>query len=68
MLCLFDGLSKGIEGFLTSFRVRVPLLESGSSSLYLSADAACNLWFLVCSYGHGGDDVVDALIVIEAND
>ena len=33
ILCLFDGLSKGIEGFLINFRVRVPFLESGSSTL-----------------------------------
>ena len=32
-LCLFDGSSEDISGFLISFQVRVPLLESGSSSL-----------------------------------
>jgi hypothetical protein len=31
--CLFDGSSEGIAGFLTSFQVRDPLLESGSSTL-----------------------------------
>ena len=27
-------------------------------------DVACNPWFLfeVCTYGHSGDDVIDALI------
>jgi hypothetical protein len=33
MLCLFDGFSEGIAGFLISVRISVPLLESGSSSL-----------------------------------
>ena len=37
-------------GFLISFRVRVPLLESGSSTLYLSAALACNPWLLVGVY------------------
>ena len=46
-LCLFDGSSEGIAGFLIGFRFRVPLLESGSSSLYFSADAACNPLLLV---------------------
>jgi hypothetical protein len=46
-LCQFDGLSEGIAGFLINFRVRVPLIESGSSTLYLSADVACNSWLLV---------------------
>ena len=32
-LCLFDGSSEGIAGFLISFRVRVPLFICGSSSL-----------------------------------
>ena len=32
-LCLFDGLSEGIVGFLISIRISVPFLESGSSSL-----------------------------------
>jgi hypothetical protein len=32
-LCLFDGSSEEIAGFLISFRVRVRLLESRSSSL-----------------------------------
>ena len=63
-LCLFDGSSEGIAGFLTSFQVRVPLLESGSSTLYLSADDACNPWFLVgiCTYSHYGDDVINVHI------
>ena len=58
MLYLFDVLSEGITGFIISVRVRVPLLESGS------LDVACNPWLLVglCTYGHCGDDVVDALI------
>ena len=49
----------GVAGF-----ERKSLLESGSSSLQLSADVACNQWLLVgiCTYGHCGDDVVDALI------
>jgi hypothetical protein len=49
---------------LLSFRVIVPLLESSSSTLELSADVACNPWLLVgvCTYGHCGDDVIDALI------
>jgi hypothetical protein len=33
MLCLFDGSSEGIVRFLINFRVRVSILESGSSSL-----------------------------------
>ena len=59
MLFLFYGSSEGIAGFLISF----PLLESGSSSLYLSAAAACNPWFLVgiSTYGHCWKDVIDAL-------
>ena len=63
-LCLFDGSEEGIAGFLISFRVRVPLLESGSSNLWLSADAACNPWLLVgvCMYDHCEDDIIDALI------
>jgi hypothetical protein len=32
-LHLFDGSSEGIAGFLISFEVRVPLLESDSSTL-----------------------------------
>jgi hypothetical protein len=32
-LYLFDGSSEGIAGFLISVRVRILLLESGSSSL-----------------------------------
>ena len=57
-LFLLDGSSEGIAGFLISFRVRVPLLESGSSILELSVDDACNPWLLVglCTYGHCGDD------------
>ena len=45
---LFDGFSEGIVG---------------SSSLELGVDVACNSWLLVgkCTYGHCGDDVVDAL-------
>ena len=35
MLCLFDGSSEGIAEFLISARVRVPLLESGSSTFCL---------------------------------
>ena len=33
MLCLFDGSSEGIVGFLIIIRVSVPNLESGSSCL-----------------------------------
>ena len=64
MLCLFDGSSQGIAGFLVSFRVRVPHLESGSSTLQLSANVACIPWLLVgvFTYSHCGDDVLDALI------
>ena len=42
----------------------IPLLESGSSTLQLSAAVACYPWLLVgkCTYGHCGDDVIDALI------
>ena len=32
-LCLFDGSSECIAGFLISVRISLPLLESGSSSL-----------------------------------
>jgi hypothetical protein len=32
-LCLFDGLSKDIVGFLIGVRISVSLLESSSSSL-----------------------------------
>jgi hypothetical protein len=32
-LCLFDGSSEGIAGFLISVRISVPLLESGNSNL-----------------------------------
>ena len=32
-LCLFEGLSEGIAGFLKSFRGRVQHLECGSSTL-----------------------------------
>ena len=45
-LCLFDVSSEGIAGFLISFWFRVPLLESDSSTLYISADVACNPWLL----------------------
>ena len=64
MLCLFNGSSEGIAVFLISFQVRVPHLESGSSTLYLSVNVACNPWLLfgVCTYSHCGDDVPDALI------
>jgi hypothetical protein len=53
-LCLFDGLSGGIAVFLIS----------GSSNLKLSPDVACNPLLLVgvCSYGHCGDEVINALI------
>jgi hypothetical protein len=44
---MFDGSLEGIAGFVISFWVRVLLLESGSSSLQLIADAACNPWLLV---------------------
>ena len=59
-LCLF-GLSEVIAGFLFSVRICVPLLESGSSSLYLSVDVYCTPWLLVgiCTYCH---KIVDALI------
>jgi hypothetical protein len=50
MLCLFDDSLEGIAGFLISFRVRVPLLESGGSSLKLSADVASNPLLLVGVY------------------
>jgi hypothetical protein len=33
MLCLFDGSSEGIVGFILGIRISVPLLERGSSSL-----------------------------------
>ena len=46
-LCLFDGSSEGIAGFIISVRISLPLLESGSSSLQLDADVACNPWLLV---------------------
>ena len=64
MLFLFDGSPEGIVGCFISFRVRVTLLESGSSTLQLSADVACNRWLLVglCMYSYCGDDVIDALI------
>ena len=64
MLCLFDGSSEGIAGFLISVWISVPLLESLSCSLSLSADVVCNTWLLVgiCTYGHCGDGVVNALI------
>jgi hypothetical protein len=63
-LCPLDGSSEGIAGFLISFRLRVPHLESGSATLQLSANVACNPWLLVgvCTYSHCGDDVLDALI------
>ena len=63
-LCLFDNSSAGIAGFLISFWFGVLLLESGSSTFYLSADVACNPWLLVeiCTYSHCGDNVLDALI------
>ena len=32
-LCLFDGSSEGIAGFLIGIWISVPLLESGSSSI-----------------------------------
>ena len=46
-LCLSDGSLEGIAGFLISFRVRVSLLESVSSTRNLSADVACNPWLMV---------------------
>jgi hypothetical protein len=57
-------LSEGIAGFLLSVRISLPLLESGSSSLKLDADVACNPWLLVgiCTYSYCGDDIIDALI------
>ena len=63
-LCLFDGSLEGIAGFIFSVQGRVPLHESGSSTLYLSADAACNPRPLVgvCTYGCCGEDFIDALI------
>ena len=68
-LCLFDGSSEDRAGFLISLRVSVPLLESSRSTLQLSADVTCNPWLLagVCTYGHCGDDVIDA-IIDEVND
>ena len=63
------GSSEGIAGFLISVRIRVPLLERGSSPFYVSADVACNPLFLVgiCTYSHCGNDIANALID-EAND
>ena len=63
MLCLF-GLFNSVAGFLVSVRISVPLFESGSSSLELDADVACNAWLLVgiCTYTYVGDDIVNALI------
>ena len=54
MLCLSDGSSEGIAGFLISVRISVLLLLK--RPLYP--------WLLVgiCTYGHCGDGVVDALI------
>jgi hypothetical protein len=56
--------SEVIAGFLISVWINVPLLESGNSSLQLSADVACYSLLLVgiCTYIHYGDNVVDALI------
>jgi hypothetical protein len=64
MLCLFDGSSEGIAGFLISFQVSLPLIESGSSSYSLDAHVACNPWLLVgiCTYSHCGDNIVDSFI------
>ena len=60
---------EGIAGLLISGWVRVLLLESGSSTLQLSAHVACNPWLLVgvCAYGHCGDDIIDA-VIDEASD
>jgi hypothetical protein len=59
-LCLFDGSSEGIAKFLISIRISDSLLESGSSSLWLSADFACYPWCLVgiCTYSHYGNNVM----------
>ena len=61
---MFDGSSEGIAGFLIIFRVRVPVLESDSSTLQLSANVAYNPWLLVgvCTYSHCVDDIINALI------
>ena len=63
-LSLFDGSSQVIAGFLISFRIRVLLLESGSSTFYLSVNVSCHPWLLVgvCTYSHCGDNVLNALI------
>ena len=54
------GVACIVAGFLISVRIRVPLLESGSSSLELSTDVACNPWLLVgmSTYGRCGENVV----------
>ena len=59
---IFDVSSKVVMDFLVC--VHVLFLVSGSSSLFPSADTACNPWFLVwiLSYSHCGEDVVYAFI------
>jgi hypothetical protein len=39
-------------------------LKEAALAIYLRADVACNPWLLVriCTYGHCGDNVIDALI------
>ena len=62
MLCLFDGSSEGMIGFLILVSCSLK-----AAALPLAQCRCCNPWLLVgiCMYGHCGDDVVDALILMK---
>ena len=66
-LCLFDVSSEGIVGFLTSVRISVLLLESGSFIFYLSVDCDCKQWLLVW-IGDCLDDVLVHLLMKPGNE